>query len=406
MKARYAAKNYTGEVRSGEMEVKDEKELAALLRSEDFVLTFFEEIKEKKAANTQISFWQKFSTIPLSEKMIFTRNLSVMIASGLPLAKALKNLSLQTKNKKFAAVLAIIQEDIQVGKQLSEGLARFPGIFNELFVNMVKVGEVGGNLEEVLTALAAQMEKEHDILRKTKGAFIYPIILLLAMIGIGFLMMIFVIPQMTVIFKDFDAQLPASTRFIIFLSDLLASQWPWVVSGMVVSVLALWIFSKTVLGKKIGGFVSIILPGISNLVIKLNCARFCRNYSSLLHSGMSIVETLQILSRTLGNFYYKRSLIKAAEEVQKGMTLSQLLYTEKRIFPILVPQMVEVGEETGKTEEVLAKLADFYEQEVDQLTKNLSSIIEPFLMLFIGTAVGFFALAILQPMYSLMQNIN
>lgn len=406
MKVFYTAKNYSGEVKSDEIEVKDEKDLAKILRSENYVLTSFKKLEVEKEKGSGISFWDRFSTIPLKEKLMFTRNLSVMVASGLPVSKSLKNLAIQTRNKKFQAILKNIQEDVQAGNQLSDGMAKFPGVFNDLFVNMIRVGEVSGNLEQVLRILALQMEKDHDIMRKTKGALVYPAVILVAMIGIGFLMMIFVVPQLTAMFDEFDSELPTSTKFIIFLSNLFESHWVLMLSGVIVLVFFVVVFLKTAAGKKTMGFISINFPGISNLVIKLNCARFCRIYSSLLGSGVPVVEALKILSRTLGNFRYKKILVKATENVQKGETLSSIIYEEKKVFPVLVPQMIEVGEETGKTEEVLAKLADFYEQEVDQLTKNLSSIIEPILMIFIGTAVGFFAISILQPMYSVMENIK
>jgi type IV pilus assembly protein PilC len=406
VKVSYTAKNYSGEIKSGEIEVKDEKDLAKILRSENYVLTSFKELETEKKSGNGISFWDRFSTIPLSEKLMFTRNLSVMVGSGLPISKSLKNLAVQTKNKKFQAVLKNVQDDVQSGNQLSDGLGKFPGIFNELFVNMIRVGETGGNLEQVLAILALQMEKDHDILRKTKGALVYPAVILVAMIGIGFLMMIFVIPQITAMFKDFDAELPMSTKTIIFLSNLFENHWLLMLIGIAVFVMLVYIFLKTEAGKRTLGFISINFPGVSNIVIKLNCARFCRIYSSLLGSGVPVVESLKILSKTLGNFRYKKVLTKASEGVQRGESLSSIIYTEKKAFPVLVPQMIEVGEETGKTEEVLAKLADFYEQEVDQLTKNLSSIIEPILMIFIGTAVGFFAISILQPMYSVMENIK
>ncbi len=406
MKVKYTAKNYSGEVRSGEIEVKDEKDLARILRSENFFLTSFKKLEVEKEKGDGISFLDRFSTIPLKEKLMFTRNLSVMVASGLPVSKSLKNLAIQTKNKKFQAILKNIQEDVQAGNQLSDGMAKFPGVFNDLFVNMIRVGEVGGNLEQVLSILALQMEKDHDIMRKTKGALVYPAVILVAMVGIGFLMMIFVIPQLTAMFDEFDSELPMSTKFIIFLSNLFESHWALMLSGVIIFIIIVIVFLKTAAGKRTIGFISINLPGVSNLVIKLNCARFCRIYSSLLGSGVPVVEALKILSRTLGNFRYKKILVRAAENVQKGENLSSIIYEEKKVFPVLVPQMIEVGEETGKTEEVLAKLADFYEQEVDQITKNLSSIIEPILMIFIGTAVGFFAISILQPMYSVMENIQ
>lgn len=203
-----------------------------------------------------------------------------------------------------------------------------------------------------------------------------------------------------------DVELPVLTKFVIGLSALLVKYWMIAIPTLIVLAIILKIFSVTTLGKKVGGFIIINLPLIGGIVVKLNCARFCRIYSSLLKSGISVTKSLEILSRTLSNFYYQRTLLKAVEGVQKGINLSKIIYEEKKIFPVLVPQMIEVGEETGKTEEVLAKLADFYEEEVSQITKNLSSIIEPILMLFIGGAVGVFAVSIIQPMYSIMDSIK
>jgi len=406
MEAVYTAKGYSGEIKSGQVNVKDERELANQLRSEGFVLTSFNKLEGENEKKIQIKFLDRFFGIPLSEKMMFTRNLSVMIASGLALSKALKNLSLQTKNKKFVKVLTVIQENIQAGSPFSDGLARFPGIFNELFVNMVRVGETGGNLEEVLVVLANQLEKEHDLLRKVRGALVYPAVIVVAMLGIGVVMMIYVVPQITAVFTDMNVELPVLTKFVISLSAALVKYWIWIIPSAIILAIGLKAFLITAPGKKAGGFIIINLPLIGKIVIKLNCARFCRIYSSLLKSGISVTKSLEILSRTLSNFYYQRTLLKAVEGVQKGVNLSDIIYEEKKIFPVLVPQMIEVGEETGKTEEVLAKLAEFYEEEVSQITKNLSSIIEPILMLFIGGAVGIFAVSIIQPMYSVMENIK
>jgi len=337
---------------------------------------------------------------------MFARNLAVMISSGLPLNRAIINIKTQSKNKRFIRVMASIQEDIQTGGTLADGLAKYPGVFNELFVNMIRVGEASGNLEEVLNILASQLEKEHELMSKIKGAMVYPAVILVAMIGIGILMMIYVVPQITQVFKDLNATLPPTTQFIINLSTLLQKHSIATLIGMIAIIMAIRLATLTSLGKKVFGLVVIKIPVINNIVIKLNCARFCRVYSSLLKSGVSSVESLKILSKTLTNYYYKKALEKAATNIQKGINLSEIIYQEKNIFPILVPQMIEVGEETGKTEAVLLKLAEFYENEVANLTKNLSSIIEPILMLIIGGAVGFFAVSILQPMYSVLENIK
>jgi len=404
MRIFYTAKSYTGETKSGEMNVKDERDLAGQLRTDGFVLTSFKEMKEDD--KVKVNFFDRFTKIPLSEKMMFARNLSVMIASGLSLSKAIRNITIQTQNKRFIGILKVVQDDLQTGTTLADALAKYPAVFGDLFVNMIRVGETSGNLEEVLNILAVQLEKEYEIIRKVRGALVYPAVILVAMILIGIVMMVYVVPQITGVFKDLHADLPASTMFIINTSEFFRNHFIIAVSLVVAVIFAIKIALTTSSGKKALGLITIKIPVIKNIVIKMNCARFARIYSSLLKSGVPVVEALKILSRTLTNFYYKRALEKAAESIQKGINLSKLIYEEKAIFPVLVPQMIEVGEETGKTDLVLMNLAQFYEAEVDQLTKNLSSIIEPVLMIIIGSAVGFFAVSILQPMYSVLENIK
>ena len=402
----YTAKSFSGETKSGQLKVKNERDLVSQLRAEGFVLTSFKELQSESGKEVKINFLDRFSGISVAEKMMFARNLSVMISSGLPLSRALQNITAQTKNQKLIKVLQKVGEDIQTGAGFADSLAKFPGTFDELFTNMIRVGEVSGNLEEVLNILSLQLEKDHDLIKKVRGALVYPAVIMVAMGLVGIVMMVYVVPQITGVFKDLNATLPASTQFIINLSGWMKDYW----YAFILMLPLLGVFAKflstTDSGKKIFGMILINIPVINNIVIKVNCARFARIYSSLLKSGVSVVEALNILSRTLTNYYYKRAFMLAIKEVQKGINLSKVIFGEKKIFPVLVPQMIEVGEETGKTEAILAKLAEFYEEEVDQITKNLSSIIEPVLMLLIGTVVGFFAVSILQPMYSVLENIK
>lgn len=401
----YTAKNATtGETSGGEMDAKDEKSLAQDLRAQGLLLTSFK--LEETASSLQVKFFDRFKKVPLKEKMTFTRNLSVMVSSGLTVSRAINNLSLQTKNKTFKKILETVNADLQAGKTLSEGLGKYPSVFNELFVNMVYVGEVSGNLEEVLDILAIQLEKENDLLSKVRGALIYPAVIVVAMIGIGILMLVYILPKITSVFKDMDVALPATTLAIMALSDFIRSHAILTVVGGLVLVIGTKMFAGTLPGKRFFGWLFVRMPIVGNIVIKVNCARFARIYSSLLKSGVSVVNALTIISKTLGNLYYKDALGEAIVEIQKGVELSKVIGKYPKLFPLLVPQILEVGEETGKTEVVLQRLAEFYEEEVSQITKNMSSIIEPILMLLIGGGVGFFAVAMLQPMYSVLENIK
>lgn len=406
MKVVYSAKNYSGETKGGEMEVRDERDLAGQLRTEGFVLTSFKEIKETATNSVSVKLLDRLFTISLKDKLMFTRNMSVMISSGLPISRAIKNISLQTKNKNFCKILTSIHDDIQAGLTFADGLARYPSVFDELFVNMIRVGESSGNLEEILEILAVQLEKEHDLKSKIKGAMIYPAVIVAAMIAIAILMLTFILPKLTSVFSDMKVELPASTEFIIKVSELFREHMLLVGIFFVVFLVVAKFFLTTNSGKKALGLVLINIPIINNMVIKVNCARFARIYSSLLRSGISVVEALNIISNTLTNYYYKNAIKAGIEEIQRGVNLSVVVGKNPRIFPLLMTQMVQVGEETGKTDSVLLKLAEFYEDEVSQISRNMSSIIEPVLMIFIGGGVGFFAVSMLQPMYSLMDNIK
>lgn len=401
----YTAKNAsTGETSGGEAQAKDEQALAQELRSQGLLLTSHRMAEEE--SKLQIKFFDRFKTVPLKEKMVFTRNLAVMVSSGLTLSRAIHNLSIQTKNRHFREILETIYEDVQSGKTLSEGLAAYPAVFSELFVNMVSVGEVSGNLEEIMDILALQLEKENDLSSKVRGALIYPAVILVAMVGIAVLMLTYILPQIVGTFQGMDVKLPATTLFIMGMSDFLRAHSILSLGLVAGLVIGIRIFAKTVPGKRFFDFLFLHLPIVGGIVIKVNCARFARIYSSLLKSGIAVVTGLTIVQKTLGNVYYKDALEEAIAEVQKGVDLSVVILRYPRIFPVIVPQIIEVGEETGKTETVLQRLAEFYEEEVTQITKNMSSIIEPILMLLIGGGVGFFAVAMLQPMYSVLENIK
>lgn len=402
----YTAKNLkTGESMGGAMDAKSREFLAKNLRSQGYILTSVQEEEiEKKITQKTLSLFQGGS-VPLKEKMVFARNLGVMISSGLPLAQAVEALKEQSKNKMFRKVMGELVESIRTGNTLADSLAQYPKIFNELFVNMVRVGEVSGSLEEVLDIVATQLEKDHALISKVRGAMIYPAVILFAMFGIAILMLTYILPQILGVFKDMEVELPQSTQMIIKVSELLRNHSILVSIFSVIFLFGASTFFKTPSGKRVWSWIVLHIPVVNNIVIKVNCARFARIYASLLKSGVGVVEALGIIERTLFNVYYQEALVKGKEEVQKGVELSKIILLYNTIFPSLVYQMFRVGEQTGKSEEVLLKLALFYEDEVDQITKNLSSIIEPILMLLIGGGVGFFAVAMLQPMYSVLNNI-
>ncbi|OGI25183.1 MAG: hypothetical protein A3J76_03230 [Candidatus Moranbacteria bacterium RBG_13_45_13] len=383
------------------MEGRDKRQVVEGLRSRGYFVTAIHEKEEKKETKFRVPV---FGGVSLKDKMMFARHMGVMLSSGLSLPKALNVISNQSKSKKFKSVLAEIEKEVKMGNNLADSLAKNP-VFDELSVNMIRVGEVGGNLEEVLKILADQLEKEHNLMSRVKGAMYYPSVILLVMVGVGIAMMMFVVPKLTSVFQDIQTSLPLSTRLIISVSNYMASHQIIVGLSVVGTVAVFVVFFKSSLGKKAASTIFSSAPVIKKISIKVNNARFARIYSSLTKSGVPVVESLRIISRTLTNERYKKAFLEISEGVQKGKSLHEELEKYPKLFPILTTQMVEVGEETGRTVEVLGNLAGFYEEEINQITKNLSSIIEPVLMVIIGVAVGFFAVSMILPMYSVMENM-
>ena len=402
----YEARSLKGEPKSGILEAKDKHELARNLRQEGYLLISAtlegEEIKKRKF-EIAIPF---LSRVGLKEKMFFTRNLRVMIASGLPLPRSLKILSEQTKNQKFREAIRDVDEQITKGESFSQALSRHSDIFSELFQNMIKVGEEAGTLEEVLKVLTEQMERENEMKSKIMGAMIYPAVIVAAMTGIGILMLIMVVPKLAETFKELNIELPPTTKLVIFLGTFLAEKWYLMILIIIVFLILFRMALRTKAGKNLIDGLTLRLPIISPIIKKTNSASTTRTLSSLIVAGVPIVRSLEIISRSLGNIYFRKAMQDAAEKVRKGEKLFEALKPYQNLYPLLVLQMIEIGEETGETSTILSKLADFYEEEVTNTTKNLTAIIEPVLMLFIGGVVGFFAISMVQPMYSMLQAIK
>ena len=401
----YTAKSLTGEEKSGTLEAKDMHQLARALRDEGLILVRADSEAKTEKRKFEISL-PFFNNVSLAEKMFFTRNLQIMINAGAPLPKAIGTLASQAKNSAFKKALFDIREQIGRGKTFSENLSKYPSIFSEIFQSMVKVGEESGTLDEVLKTLAIQMEKESELKSKIKGAMMYPAVILCAMLGIGGLMMVTVVPQLSDVFKELEIELPAATQFIINFANFLSQKWYIFLPVVIIVVFVFLRAVKTKLGKKIVDKIVINIPVISPIIKKTNSAAMVRNLSSLIAAGVPILRALEVVSETLDNVYYKKAVLEAAERVKKGGKLSEALKPYGSIFPVTVIQMVEVGEETGETASVLAKLAVFLEDEVSNIAKNMASIIEPVLMIVIGAAVGFFAVSMIQPMYSMLGAIK
>lgn len=399
----YRAKSFTGEIRSGQIEVPDKTTLAQELHKDGYVLTFAEELapKTSRLALFAVSF-DFLQRISLADKMMFCRNLAILAGAGVSLNRALDILAQETEKQKFKRIIRTVSDEVRAGRAFSESLEKFPRVFDDLFTNMVRVGETGGNLEEVLQLLAAHYEKEHELRGRVIGALVYPLVIVCVMIIIGFVMMIFVIPKLTKIFEDLNAELPFTTQLVITASKIMAAYAPLVLGGLALGIWPLWRLARSIPGQKVLHKLFLTLPISKHLSQKVNSARMSRILSSLIEAGVPMVRSLEIASRTLGNYYFRTSLVAASQDVQKGKPLSQTLSAHSGVYPVLLTQMIQVGEESGKLAEILLKIADFYEAEVSSATRNLSSVIEPLLMVVIGGAVGLFAVSMIQPLYSLV----
>jgi len=394
----YIAKSLSGETKKGKMPAKDLKDLSHILRSQGYIL-ISADIKKERRLRFSLPL---LSTVPLAQKLMFTRNLEVMIGAGVPLPKAISTLSKQTKNKYFKKVLHQIEDDIIKGENFSAAIKKHPQIFSELYYSMIRVGEKTGTLGDSLKVLAFHLERSHRVRSKVKGALMYPIIVISAMILIGVIMLIKVVPQLSAAFETLEIELPKITQFVINTGNTLAQYWYLVFLIIVALPISFIIAMRNRPTRRIIDRVFLKLPLISGLIRKINTAYVARTLSSLIQGGVSIVEALDITSKTVSNDLFKKSLQKAKEEVKKGKKFSEVLEQFPEIYPPVFIQMIQVGEETGQTSEILAKLADFLEEEVTNTTQNLSSIIEPILLLLIGGVIAVFAISMIKPIYSMM----
>ncbi len=391
---------YTAKSKEREGDVTDiakaesKKKLADKLREEGLFLIEAEEVKKEGG------FF--FGGISLQDKIFFLRNLRMMLSGGLSLSRSLRTIAKQIKNEKLRSILLAVREDIQKGETLSQAMGKYPDEFSKMFINVLRLSEETGKLEENLGILINQFEKEDQLKSEVKGALVYPAVIAVAMIVVGIVMLIFVVPMLSDTFESMGAELPITTRFFIGLGEFLAAYWFLIPLILISIFFSLKFTLKTSKGKYIFDTMVLKVPIVSRVVKKINSARAARTLNSMLSSGISIIKSLDIIAESMANVHFKEALNSSAESIKKGSKLSEALNPHSHLFSFLMIQMIEVGEETGNTSEVLEKTADFLEEEVFSAMKNLTSVIEPALMIVVGVAVGFFAFSMLTPIYSIM----
>jgi len=384
----YTAKSFDGETKTGNFNAKNLHELAESLKEQGMVLIKASDQaeKQKRGININLPF---FSGVSVIEKIMMIKNLQVMTVAGLSLVKCFDVLVAQTRSKKLKNVLTEVKEKITKGDSLSSAFSKYPDIFSQFFLNMIKVGEESGTLEEIFKVLTLQLEKEHRLKSKIQGAMIYPCIIVIVLILVGIIIATVVLPSLNTFFMSLNADLPFYTKIVITAGQLSTKYWPFLIIAPLVLVALLWLALKTPWGRKAKDTIFLKLPLISPLVKKNNCAIMIRSLSSLISAGVPFTRSLEVTAGTVGNYYFKKALAESLEKIKKGDKLSKALLPYQRIFPFGAIEMIEVGEETGKTASILKELAEFYEEETIAATEKISAAIEPMLIVVMGVAVGF-----------------
>ncbi len=343
--------------------------------------------------------------VNLTQKAFFAKNLSVMLKSGLTISDAL-DISIDSATGKLKNALRGIARSVDAGRPLSEALKPYPRIFPPFFISAVYAGEESGTLEENLEQVAIQLSKEKELASKIKSAMIYPAIILIASFVLGMFVSFSILPKITPLFEGMSTELPASTRFLIFISNFMQEHGIKVFWGIIIFAIFMTWLVRQKFSKPYFHFLYIHFPIVKGISRGANLARFSRILGTLLKSGLNIDEALKISQNSVGNYYYRTSLNKVMERINKGASMSESLIKYEKLYPRILSRMIKVGEESGKLDETLLYLADFYEEEVDNATKALAIAIEPILLIGIGAAVGFLALSIITPIYNITGSIG
>jgi type IV pilus assembly protein PilC len=402
----YSARDKSGVISKGMLFAPDRPGAAAALAAKGLTPILVKE-NEKMMKARQGSFLDRipfFNKVKLEDKVIFSRQFATMINAGVPIAQSLSILQGQSESKVLQAALSDVSKQVTGGKTLALALSSHPDIFSPVYVNMVKAGEAGGILDEVMDRLATQQEKDAEIVSKVRSAMIYPSVITVATVSAFVFLMTVIVPKLSSIFKDAGADLPIYTKIMLALSDFLVHSWWMLIVGVIVAIVLFKRWYKTTAGHKTADALILKAPIIGPIIMKVNVARFARTFGSLMASGISVLDALNATQSALGNAVYRDELIEVAKQVKNGRPMSEQLRASKN-FPPIVGQMLSVGEETGKVDEILLKLADFYEKEVDTVVSGITSVIEPILIMVLGGMVGFIVISVFGPISSIGNSV-
>lgn len=398
----YSAQDAQGQKVKGKIEADTPEQAASIVRQNNL---FPISIEEKKSSVNPFAFLSKFKSVSENDITNFTRQLSAMINAGLPLVESLNILRTQVRNQVFAAQIGTIMRDVEGGSSFANSLSKHPDVFPQVYVSLIKAGEAGGVLDKILSRLADTMEKQREFHSKTRGALVYPAILLIVMAIVITIMMVFVVPRLTSLYNDVGAQLPLPTRILIGVSNFMVHFW-WLLLLLVVGAVFFW--QRVKKSDAVLAFtdrISLRTPVFGELKKEVIMTEFTRTLSLLVAAGVPILESLRVVRGVVDNGLYQKTIDQMSARVEKGSPLNQTIAASS-IYPPIVAQMVKVGEETGKLDDVLAKLSNYFESEAEQTVKNLTTALEPLILLILGVSVGFLVLSIILPIYNLTNSFK
>ncbi len=401
MKLRYKATTPDGKIVQGVMEANDVNEAAGFIRSKDL---FPIQIKKQNDNIIQklLPFLNKTSE---NDIILFTRQLSSMLSSGLTLLRALQIFKDQIQNEAMIDIVTGIINDIEEGKAFSFAIAKYPDVFSPIYVSLIKAGESSGLLDKVLLRLANNLEKERKLKGTVKSALMYPAIVVVLMLFVVFIMMIFVIPQLSVLYKNLNVPLPLPTQIVVGLSSIIGTFWPLIIVlvGVLIFLFRRW--RKTEEGQLIIDNLILKLPVFGSLIQETILAEFTRTFGLLIGTGTLVVESLLETADTTGNIHYKNAVKDVSKQVEKGVSVGDAM-SSYSLFPPMLIQLVKIGEQTGKMDETLTKASEYFEEQVNEKVKTLTTALEPFIMIVLGVGVAFLIISVITPIYSLISSLQ
>lgn len=402
MRLRYKAVSKEGAVVRGLVEAKDNAEAVGYLRNKGLVPIT---VSSDSSGSELLKFLPFVNKVGSADLILFTRQLSSMLDSGLTLIKSLEILKEQVTNKMMLDIISSIISDIEEGKNLSFAISKYPDVFTQVYISIVKSAESSGLLDKALSRLADNLEKQAKLRSTIRAALTYPAIIVLLMGAVVFIMMTVVIPQLVGLYKSLNIELPLPTLIVITISNFLVVFWPFLLAGSVIGFFLFQRWNKTEAGMLIVDNFKLKLPIFGNLSKKIILTEFSRTLSLLIGSGTLVVDSLEQTSNTLGNVHYKNAVQEVAKKVENGVTIGDAI-SYSPLFPGLLIQLVKIGEQTGKLDETLMKASEYFENETDQIVKTMTTALEPLIMVTLGAGVAFLMVSIITPIYSLISSIK